>query len=257
MIEKPVSTASVAAPGPRPSPRVADASPGLPPGRAITRDSLWLLGSLTGVACVIRDESLRVVWCNDAYARLCDRPVSDLLGTTMEDFLPRAAAEERGAVFTRVIRTGAPESYYQFGADKRLLCSVLPCDRDAFGGPAALAMVQEAPVGSALVSDAALPVLATPCLDQLAGLSPSELRALYHIAKGLSTAEIAQRLCRATKTVEKHIESLHRKLRTSSRAEIVRLATERGLQSFEESQWEAIIEGAKAVKRKRGSLPGS
>ena len=250
MIEKPVSSAGVAAPDLRPDPvGVAAASP---PGGMITRDALWLLETLTGVACVIRDERLRVVWCNRAYARLCDRPAGDLLGTTISDFLPRAAAEERGAVFTRVISTGAPESYYQFGADKRLLCSVLPCDRDEFGGPAALAMVQEAPLGSALESGQDLPVLATPCLDQLAALSPSELRALYHLAKGLSTAEIAQRLCRATKTVEKHIESLHRKLRTSSRAEIVRLATERGLQAFDESQWESIIEGAKAVKRKRG-----
>ncbi|MCC5823942.1 MAG: helix-turn-helix transcriptional regulator [Phycisphaerales bacterium] len=232
--------------------RLSAPAAGFGPANRITRDALWLLETLCGVACVIRDERLRVLWCNDAYARLCDRPVSDLIGTTMDDFLPKAAAEERGLVLSRVLRSGEPEAYYQFGADKRMLCRVLPCDPEAFGCPAVLAMVQEAPVGSALRSSEPLPVLTTPCLDQLGALSPSELRALYYIAKGLSTADIAERLCRATKTVEKHIESLHRKLRTSSRAEIVRLATERGLQAFEESQWEAIIEGAKAVKRRRG-----
>jgi DNA-binding CsgD family transcriptional regulator len=88
-------------------------------------------------------------------------------------------------------------------------------------------------------------------MDALKALSPSELRALFHIANGRSTAEIAQRLCRATKTVEKHIESIHRKLGTSSRAAIVRLATERGIQAFDDAQWDEIIEGAKRVRRSK------
>ncbi len=218
---------------------------------SLDRAALPLLDSLQGIACVVRDERLRVVWCNEAYARLSGRGVEELQGSVMTDALPKAAADERGEVLLRVLRSGAPESYYQFGADKRLLCQVFPFDHDAFGHPAVLAMVQEAPVGSALCSDADLPVLATPCLDQLRALSPSELRALYHIAHGLSTADIAERLCRATKTVEKHIESIHRKLGTSSRASIVRLATERGLQAFTPEQWERIIEGSRQVRRPR------
>jgi DNA-binding NarL/FixJ family response regulator len=234
------------APAARPAPVPLAATP-----EPVRRDSLALLEALSAVGCVIRDRDLRLVWCNDAYARLSGRTRAELLGSSMEDFLAKPASDERGAVIRTVFQTGRPQAYYQFGADKRLLCRAFPCDESSFGQPVVLVMVQEAPMGTRLESDERLPVLSTPCLDELSALSPSELRALYHLAKGLSTADIAERLCRATKTVEKHIESIHRKLGTSSRAEIVRLATERGLQAFETDEWEAIIEGSKAVRRGR------
>jgi DNA-binding CsgD family transcriptional regulator len=212
---------------------------------------LSLLEHFDGLGCLVRDADLRVVWCNRAYVRMCGRPASEIHGTRLEDFLPKAAAEERAALLRSAIAGGRPVSYYQFGADKRLQCGALPIDAESFGHAGVLATVQEAPVGSTLQSDEPLKVLCTPCMDALAVLSPSELRALYHIASGRSTAEIAQRLCRATKTVEKHIESIHRKLGTSSRAAIVRLATERGIQAFAESEWDEIIEGSKRVRRSR------
>lgn len=215
----------------------------------VRREMLPLLARFDGLGCLIRDADLRVVWCNPAYVRMCGRPANEILGTTLGDFLPKPAAEERSALLAGVIRDGRPVSYYQFGADKRLLCGAYPIDEASFGHAGVLATVQEAPVGSTLQSDTPLRVLSTPCLDALKALSPSELRALFHIANGRSTAEIAQRLCRATKTVEKHIESIHRKLGTSSRASIVRLATERGIQAFDDDQWDQIIEGAKRVRR--------
>lgn len=221
------------------------------PFQPVRREMLALLEHFDGLGCLVRDGDLRVVWCNRAYVRMCGRPASEILGTTLDNFLPKAAAEERAALLRSVIVGGRPVSYYQFGADKRLLCGALPIDAGSFGHAGVLATVQEAPVGSALQSNEPLKVLSTPCMDALAALSPSELRALYHIANGRSTAEIAQRLCRATKTVEKHIESIHRKLGTSSRAAVVRLATERGIQAFEESQWDDIIEGSKRVRRSR------
>lgn len=240
--------------GPRPSvPQVAESTQGGTgaSGGPVGREVLAVFGCMTGVAALVRDEALRLVWCNDAYARFSKRPKSDLLGTRIGDHIPRAAAEERAAVLERVMRTGVSEAYYQFAADKRLLCRAFACDPASFGHGGVLVIVQEAPLGTALASDEPLPVLSTPLLDELDALSPSELRALYHLALGRSTADIAETLCRATKTVEKHIESVHRKLGTSSRAAIVRLATERGLQSFTPDEWEAIIRGAKATKQRR------
>lgn len=221
------------------------------PFEPVRREMLPLLARFDGLGCLVRDAGLRVVWCNGAYVRMCGRPANEILGTTLGDFLPKPAAEERSALLAGVIRDGRPVSYYQFGADKRLLCGAYPIDEASFGHRGVLATVQEAPVGSALQSDTPLRVLSTPCMDALKALSPSELRALFHIANGRSTAEIAQRLCRATKTVEKHIESIHRKLGTSSRAAIVRLATERGIQAFDDAQWDEIIEGAKRVRRSK------
>jgi DNA-binding CsgD family transcriptional regulator len=229
-------------------PAAATADPGFEP---VKREALSLLARFDGVGCLVRDERLRIVWCNDAYVRMCPGTREDLIGSTIDELLAGPAADERASLLRRVIVTGQPETYYQFGADKRLLCGAFPIDPVSFGHAGVLATVQEAPVGSALELPAGLKVLNTPCLDALDALSPSELRALYHIANGRSTAEIAQRLCRATKTVEKHIESIHRKLGTNSRAGIVRLATERGLQAFSEEEWERIIDGARQVRRSR------
>lgn len=240
--------------GPWPdSPQVAETAQRVskPPHGPVGREVLSVLGCLTGVAALVRDEALALVWCNDAYARLSKRPKQELLGTRIGDHIPRAAAEERAAVLERIMRTGVSEAYYQFAADKRLLCRAFACEPASFGHGGVLVIVQEAPLGTALATDEPLPVLSTPLLDELDALSPSELRALYHLALGRSTADIAETLCRATKTVEKHIESVHRKLGTSSRAAIVRLATERGLQAFTPDEWEAIIRGAKATKQRR------
>lgn len=236
------------------APAVPQPSRGLPGGvrspcGPVGRESLAVLGCLSGVGAVVRDEQLCLVWCNDAYVRLSDRPESELLGTRMGRYIPKAAAAEREAVLTRVLGSGVAESFFQFGADKRLLCHVIPCDPESFGHTGVLVLLQEAPLGTALADEVRLPVLSTPCLDRLGLLSPSELRALYHLSLGRSTADIAEVLCRATKTVEKHIESVHRKLGTSSRAEIVRLASERGLQSFSADEWESIIHGAKVARR--------
>jgi hypothetical protein len=49
--------------------------------------------------------------------------------------------------------------------------------------------------------------------------------------------------------VEKHLESVHRKLGTKSRAELVRLAVERGLQAFTEAEWSQIVVGSRQTRR--------
>ncbi len=228
------------------------------PDTPIVPAVLPILDQLTAVASVARDETLRLVWCNRAYAEFSRRTVQELIGTRMEDYIPKAAADERAHPALEVMQTGRAMSYYQFGADQRLLCSVFPLDESAFGHKGVLVVIQPAPPTGAL--DAVhtdIPVIGTPCLDDFAALTPAELRVLYHLAAGKATAEIGDHLHRAAKTVEKQIESIHRKLGTKSRAELVRLASESGLQGFDEPAWEQIIEGARRMKRTGDSSDGS
>jgi DNA-binding NarL/FixJ family response regulator len=228
------------------------------PDTPIVPAVLPILEQLTAVASVARDESLRLVWCNRAYAEFSRRTVQELIGTRMEDYIPKAAADERARPALKVMQSGRAMSYYQFGADQRLLCSVFPLDESAFGHKGVLVVIQPAPPTGAL--DAVhtdIPVIGTPCLDDFAALTPAELRVLYHLAAGKATAEIGDHLHRAAKTVEKQIESIHRKLGTKSRAELVRQASESGLQGFDEQAWEQIIEGARRMKRIGDSSDGS
>ncbi len=60
-------------------------------------------------------------------------------------------------------------------------------------------------------------------------LSPREVDVLRLVALGYTNAEIGQRLQLSTRTVETHRSHIHRKLRLSSRADLVRYALRRGL----------------------------
>lgn len=61
------------------------------------------------------------------------------------------------------------------------------------------------------------------------GLTERELEVLRMIALGHTNAEIADWLCLSVRTVENHRAHIEKKLRLSSRAELVRYAREHGL----------------------------
>jgi len=164
--------------------------------------------------------------------------------------LPPTAARERGAIHRRVIETGRPSSQHEFLHDSRLRSTVLPLDADGFGHAGVLVVLKHAPFEPHLDSAAArLPLIASPALGRLVHLSSRELQVLYYIASGMTTNAIAESACRSSKTIEKQINSIHTKLRTGSRAELVRFAAERGIQSFSDDEWQDIVEGARVTRR--------
>ncbi len=65
--------------------------------------------------------------------------------------------------------------------------------------------------------------------SELDDLTPREREVLQHIARGYMYKEIGLRLDISPKTVEAHVSSVLRKLQLSSRHELTRWATERGL----------------------------
>ena len=61
------------------------------------------------------------------------------------------------------------------------------------------------------------------------GLSPRELEVLGLVARGLTNAQVAQRLFISPRTVGTHITAIHSKLGVGSRSEAVRFAVEHGI----------------------------
>jgi two-component system, NarL family, response regulator NreC len=61
------------------------------------------------------------------------------------------------------------------------------------------------------------------------GLTPREIDVLRLVAGGYTNPEIAEKLVISIRTVETHRAAIHRKLNTSSRAEVVAFAREHGL----------------------------
>lgn len=227
----------------------------------VTTACLGTLASVGGIAALVRDEALRVRWCDDNYADMCCLPRHRVIGTTLRDMLPEAAAMEREAVLSRVIATGEPVSIAQFAADKRLICRLLPIDETSFGYRGVLCIVREASLVSDEASGTTYETLRIPCLDDLAALTATELRTLYDLACGSSNNDTAERQFRSVRTIENHVESIHRKLGTSTRSALIRFATERGVHGFSPAEWDAIVEGANEVRkaaaefRKLSALP--
>jgi two-component system, NarL family, response regulator NreC len=61
------------------------------------------------------------------------------------------------------------------------------------------------------------------------GLTPREIEVLRLVVAGYTNPEIAEQLVISIRTVETHRAAIHRKLNTSSRAEVVAFAREHGL----------------------------
>ncbi|MBO6512430.1 MAG: helix-turn-helix transcriptional regulator [Phycisphaerales bacterium] len=219
--------------------------------RPIRPDDFGVFAQIPGIAAVARDQDLRLFWCTKAFVKVAGTVDSseDIHGTTLNEILPMGAAKERTLIHQRVMETGESTSHYQFSADARVLCTVFPLDEDAFGHKGVFAIVKDAPVNTRLCEFHDIDVLSTPNLLRLGVLSSRELEILHYVATGMSTHEIAELVCRADKTIEHHVNSIHGKLGTHSRAQLVRFASERGIQSFTAEEWASIVRGARMVKR--------
>ncbi len=224
--------------------------PTLPDTDGVKPEALATLSGISGLGTLVRDDELRVRWCDKTYAALCGIPSEYVIGTTLKDLLPAPAAEEREAFLRGVLTSGEARSAVQFGNDKRLLCRVLPIDETAFGYRGLLCMITEGPLTEG-ATDArnGFTLMRTPCLDDLAVLTKSELRTMYDIACGRSNQDTADRQYRSVRTIENHVESIHKKLRTGTRSALVRLATERGVHGFSAEEWDEIVDGSTETRR--------
>lgn len=198
---------------------------------------------IPGVCAVARDANLRLLWCNAEFARLHDKQPSDMIGTTVHELLPKDLLDERRELLQPALRGDEVVAFYQMWRGRRQLTRAWPLDPHAFGVPGIFIMISPAPEPA---SPDGLPVAETSEMNDLSVLSPRELEVLYHLATGLTAKEIAQKLDRSAKTVERHIESIHQKLGFSNRASVVRFAVERGILGFREAEWQKIIRATTA-----------
>ena len=65
--------------------------------------------------------------------------------------------------------------------------------------------------------------------EHTAGLTPREVEVLGLVAAGMTNAQVAQRLFLSPRTVQRHLNSIYRKLGVSSRSAATRFALEHGL----------------------------
>jgi DNA-binding CsgD family transcriptional regulator len=212
----------------------------------ITPELLSILEWLSGTGWILRDDAFVAVWCNDAYARFNGLKPADIVGTRLRDFISEEAAQDREASYTIAIEERRPVTNIQFNGDSRTLSIVFPIDKESFGHSGVLCMIQEAPRVIDHDLDIIDTIIKSPVLNRLVSLSIAELRILYYLAGGNSTTQISKTLSRSAKTIENQIASIHKKVGTTTRGELVQFVCGRGIEKYTPDEWEAIINSERA-----------
>jgi DNA-binding CsgD family transcriptional regulator len=203
------------------------------------------MNGLPGVAALARNDRYQLLWCNEFYASLCGRSAEKMLGTTLSDYMTPELTAERENQMNPALEQGRLVAYYQLWHGSRWYTRVWPLHPDAFGVRGVFVVIQSIAQDISVHHhdpdhDAA--VLCTGEFSELSVLTTRELEVFYHIACGLTAAEIASVLFRSARTIEQHANQIYRKLGMTSRAQLTRFAVERGIVAFSSDEWGEIVQ---------------
>jgi DNA-binding CsgD family transcriptional regulator len=209
----------------------------------VRRDDLPLIDRLPGMWAVGRDAELKIFWISRSQERMSRLPREALIGASLYGKMPAPGAEERERVIREVMQTGVVQHVYQAAfSGQRVLATLLPLDEADFGHAGVMMLLRFDPSGT--VPGAR--TLQTPRIfsdAKMATLTRREMEILHPISHGLTSAEIGERLGRSERTVSQHLRSIHTKLGTHSRSELMFLSIEGGISGFSSEEWAALIDG--------------
>lgn len=200
------------------------------PAAAQNCDLLWsALTADSGGAVLVYDAQGRLTCANDAAAMLLQQDGTDLTGKALHDLLPAAIAEERLAHANTVLQNGEPVIIDGMIAGRLTRCTLRPVRGESENEHRILETLR--PIAADEPKPEAANYVRAKTDDEgvLGSLTAREREVLFHIGRGLSTAEIASTLGRSTKTVEWHRVSLGNKLGITNRVELARIAIRAGV----------------------------
>ena len=200
-----------------------------PPSAA---DVLWnALIHDSGAGVAVFDADGWVHFANPIYLRMIGaRSVEDAKRLSIEDRLQHDMAEERLVILRDVIRNGHSQLIKDLRRGRAL---VITARQFPHQPQFCLAVYRPADIPN-WASDAE-PTDVEPAQIRhvdpgpLAVLSEREKEILALIGQGLTSAQIARKLCRTIKTIEWHRSAIARKLHTKDRVALAQLAIQAGL----------------------------
>jgi DNA-binding CsgD family transcriptional regulator len=197
------------------------------------------------ICAVARDEHLKLVWCNAAYAANMGSTPERLAGTTLLDTMTPEQAKERMDMMRPVMHAGRMHAHQQIWVGKRWLTRVWPLDPEYFGHPGYFVLITRITDASS-VNDRQVDFARSSDLGPLSVLSKRELEVFYYLATGMTAGDVARTLFRSEKTIGRHVENIHKKMGYTNRAQLVRDAVEAGLVTFSSEQWQHVIDPGRA-----------
>ena len=198
-------------------------------GKSRDCDSMWSgLTAVPGIGIAIVDPDGFVAYANSEINRLLRDDFSDSAsGRHLRDLFPAEYVAERMEVMREVLMTGRPTLLRHIRGGRRIESMMCRVESDD-GEPAVLTVSRQGTTEEDIESYRVVESRFAD-LGPLEALSRRELEVLALLGEGLQIAEIAQRLYRSPKTVEKHRAAISRKLGVPSRATLARIAHEADL----------------------------
>jgi DNA-binding NarL/FixJ family response regulator len=206
------------------------------PAAAQNCDLLWsALTADSGGAVIVYDAQGRITCANKTAGHfLQDNPDIDLATKALHDIMPAAIAEERLAHANKVLETGEPMILDGMIAGRLMRATMRPVHGESTNEHRVLETIRPIPVEETRPEGGSYARARTDDEGVIGKLTAREREVLFHISRGLSTAEIASTLGRSTKTVEWHRVSLGNKLGITNRVELARIAIRAGVTGFED-----------------------
>lgn len=196
-----------------------------------------------GVAVSLVSSDGMMVYCNPQWDRLISTAHpghgAQMTGLTLADIFPSPQAREFAELMHRSLENKQPLLVRKLCGGRMFrswLYPIEPTGRAPFERPTVLfciraEMIEEAP-NECLPQGAAAVEFRSGGMGPLEVLSPRELEVLALLAEGLTIREIAAKLHRSEKTIDKHRTSIHTKLGVHDRVALCDIARRAGLRSW-------------------------
>ncbi|MFG0283047.1 MAG: LuxR C-terminal-related transcriptional regulator [Phycisphaerales bacterium JB039] len=191
--------------------------------------AVWeALSKEPGIGLTIIGLDGKILYTNEEAARLYShQDAASVVGRALDEIVPAEVAQqtlERGA---RCIHERRSFSSRIVWGGRQIINSYHPIKTDDEADPDHFFIISRLCSGV----QAAQTDLVSEYIDlgELSGLTTRELEVLALIGQGLRIAEIAKILHRSERTIEKHRESIGRKLHQSDRVQLALLAARAGL----------------------------
>ncbi|HZW08869.1 MAG TPA: LuxR C-terminal-related transcriptional regulator [Phycisphaerales bacterium] len=192
-----------------------------------------------GVGVALVSSDLRILYANPAAARLyASSSPEELHERHLSELFPAPWVEERQALVRRVLATGKPVIVRAIMRGKQVEATILPVPAEIAEAPnerpendRVLIVTIEGETPQQFIPEG-VEVVESDAVDlgPLAVLTPRELEVLALIGQGHSAKEIASILNCSPRTVERHRDSIGKKLDKDDRVKLALVARAAGLE---------------------------
>ena len=212
------------------TPAPVEAEPQSPVASWMPSDARAIWQSLSedaGVALCVVDAECRYLYVNRHFEALTQQQGSEVLGTKVSGTVPSDVGREREQLVQRAMASGKPLMLHEVFLGGFMKTMIRPLRHADGSFSSALIVHHHGPQADPLLARPSEYEVVIPrfhVLGKIEALSRREREVLQLIGEGLTTAAIAKKLFRTTKTVEHHRASLGRKLGLKTRVEIANIA---------------------------------